>query len=329
MMEQNEKVQGVATEVWSADAKTKERAQVFLAQKERVKHYIVEGCDADGGGGCRCGEFCFTDEEVIRIKQLMSEAYVKYMNLPAGDYSMEQIQEEVGIWELQGQIDELDDLLFTPCEEDFFMTLEKIQLDNPVYYYQMSCHIFNEEKRKMEAPIPFRMILTDEEYVQLLTLQLMYRKELSFNYLFKMNKQLACKVNDWAACVFWERQSLMYCPYVVTLDEIREDAFLVDGPEPMLQTLSEDDSIDFSTYVTAFMERRTVRVEKEIMDNRVCELSVYRLGDISADELMVRLGETDYEGMMKKLKSLFKGKSAYEKFRAFLDAEKIAYSATE
>lgn len=40
MMEQNEKVQGVATEVWSADAKTKERAQVFLAQKERVKHYI-------------------------------------------------------------------------------------------------------------------------------------------------------------------------------------------------------------------------------------------------------------------------------------------------
>lgn len=329
MKVQNEKVQGVATEVWSLDSKAKERAQAFLAQKERVKYYIVERSDADGGDGCRCGDLCLTDEQVNRIKQLMSEAYVKYMNLPAGDYSMEQIQEEVGFWELQGQIDELDDLLFTPCEEKFFMSLEKIQLDNPVYYYQMSCHVFNEAKRKMEAPIPFRMILTDEEYVQLLTLQLMYRKELSFNYLFKMNKQLACKVNDWAACVFWKHQSLMYCPYVVTLDEIREDAFLVDGPEPMLQTLSEDDSIDFSTYVTAFMERRTVRVEKEVMDNRVCELSVYRLGDISADELMVRLGATDYEGMMKKLKSLFKGKSAYEKFRAFLDAEEITYSGIE
>lgn len=329
MMEQNGKVQSVATEVWSLDAKAKERAQAFLARKERVKYYIVEGSDADGGDGCQCGEFCFTDEEVARIKQLMSDAYVKYMNLPAGEYSMEQIQEEVGFWELQGQIDELDELLFTPCEEDFFMSLDKIELDNPVYYYQMSCHIFNEAKRKMEAPIPFRMILTDEEYVQLLTLQLMYRKELSFNYLFKMNKQLACKINDWAAGVFWKHQSLMHCPYVVTLDEIREDAFRVDGPEPMLQTLSEDDSIDFSTYVTAFMERRTVRVEKEIMDNRVYELSVYRVEDISADELTARLGATDYEEMMKKLKSRFKGKSAYEKFRAFLDAEKIAYSATE
>ena len=119
MMEQNGKVQGVATEVWSLDAKAKERAQEFLAQKERVKHYIVEGSDADGGGGCRCGEFCFTDEEVTRIKQLMSDAYVKYMNLPAGEYSMEQIQEEIGFGELQGQIDELDDLLFTPCEENF------------------------------------------------------------------------------------------------------------------------------------------------------------------------------------------------------------------
>lgn len=49
MMEQNGKVQGVATEVWSLEAKAKERAQAFLARKERVKYYIVEGSDADGG----------------------------------------------------------------------------------------------------------------------------------------------------------------------------------------------------------------------------------------------------------------------------------------
>ena len=164
-MEQNGKVQGVATEVWALDGKAKERAQAFLAQKERVNYYMVEGNDADGGDGYRCGGFCYTDEEVARIKLLMSEAYVRYMNLPVGEYSMEQIQEDVNFWELQGQIEELDDMLFTPCEDEFFMKPEKIHLDNPVHYYRMTCHVFCGSKQKVEA-LPFRMILTDEEYVQ-------------------------------------------------------------------------------------------------------------------------------------------------------------------
>ena len=324
MMEQNGKVQGVATEVWALDAKANERAQAFLAQKERVNHYMVEGNDADGGGGYRCGEFCYTDEEVARVKLLMSEAYVRYMNLPVGEYSMEQIQEDVNFWELQGQIEELDDMLFTPCEEEFFMKPEKIHLDNPVHYYRMTCHVFNEAKRKVEA-MPFRMILTDEEYVHLLTLQLMFRKELSFNHLFSMHQELALKINNWANGVFWAHSSLMYCPYAVTMDEIREDAFLVDGPEPMKQHLCEYDDFEFSTYITAFMERRTVRVEKEIMNNRVSELSIYALKEISADELMDRLDASDYADMMKKLKKRFSGKGAYDKFKTYLDTEKIAY----
>jgi hypothetical protein len=231
MMGQNGKVQSVATEVSNLNSRFSERAQEFLAQKERVKYYIVEGYDADGGDGYRCGELCLTDVEVARVRQLMSDAYVLYMDLPAGCYSMEQIQKEVGLWELQGQIDELDNLLFSPCEKDFFMSPEKIQLDNPVYYYQMSCHIFNEAKGLVEAPIPFRMILTDEEYVRLLSLQLKYREEFSFNNLFKMDKELALKINEWATCVFWKNASLMHCPFVVTLDEIREDAFRIDGSE--------------------------------------------------------------------------------------------------
>lgn len=324
MMEQNGKVQGVETEVWALDANAKERAQAFLAQKERANHYMVEGSDADGGDGYRCGEFCYTDEEVARIKQLMSEAYVRYMNVPAGEYSMEQILKEVNLCELKGIVDELDGLLFTPCEDEYFMNPEKIDLDHPVHYYRMTCHVFNEAKRKVEA-MPFRMILTDEEYVHLLALQLMYRKELSFNRLFCMHQKLALKINNWANGVFWAHSSFMHCPYVVIMDEIREDAFLVDGPEPMKQHLYEHDDFEFSFYIAAFMERRTVRVEKEIMNNRVSELSVYALKEISADELMTRLGASDYTDMMKKLKKRFSGKGGFEKFKAYLDTEKIAY----
>ena len=54
---------------------------------------------------------------------------------------------------------------------------------------------------------------------------------LNFNNLFKMDKELALKINEWATCVFWKNASLMHCPFVVTLDEIREDAFWIDASE--------------------------------------------------------------------------------------------------
>ena len=68
-----------------------------------------------------------------------------------------------------------------------------------------------------------------------------------------------------------------------------------------------------------------MRVEKEVINNKVSELSVYILRDISADELTVRLGASDYADMMEKLKKRFSGKGGIEKFKAYLDAEKIAY----
>ena len=67
-----------------------------------------------------------------------------------------------------------------------------------------------------------------------------------------------------------------------------------------------------------------MRMEK-IMNNRVSELSIYALKEISADELMDRLGASDYADMMKKLKKRFSGKGAYDKFKTYLDTEKIAY----
>ena len=174
----------------------REKAQEFLNQKARVKHYRISGVfNEEYGDGDTWAFFEYTDEEVARLKHLFSEALVNYLNLPNKEYSLEEIKEEANLWELKGQIEELDEMFFTPCEENYFMDPEDIDFEHPVYFYNMSCYVFNAEEKKVQGPAPFRIQLSDEEYVYLLTQQLMCRNNFTLNRLFEMNPELAMKIN--------------------------------------------------------------------------------------------------------------------------------------
>lgn len=86
-----------------------EKAQEFLNQKARVKHYRISGVfNEEYGDGDTWAIFEYTDEEVARLKHLFSEALVSYLNLPNKEYSLEEIKEEANLWELKGQIEELN-----------------------------------------------------------------------------------------------------------------------------------------------------------------------------------------------------------------------------
>lgn len=89
------------------EAAMKAKAQEFLNQKTRVKHYRISGVfNEEYGDGDTWAIFEYTDEEVARLKHLFSEALVSYLNLPNKEYSLEEIKEEANLWELKGQIDE-------------------------------------------------------------------------------------------------------------------------------------------------------------------------------------------------------------------------------
>ena len=248
------------------EAAMKSKAQEFLNQKARVKHYRISGVfNEEYGDGDTWAIFEYTDEEVASLKHLFSEALVRYLNLPNKEYSLEEIKEEANLWELKGQIEELDELFFSPCEASYFMDPEDIDFEHPVYFYNMSCYVFNAEEKKVQGPAPFRFQLSDEEYVYLLTQQLMCRDNFTLNRLFEMNPELAMKINRQAEDAYYGFMSFYRMPFLVTMDEVIEDVYQLDGPAPFRERLYQDDDVTFSTFTISFVNSRKVRIVEECM----------------------------------------------------------------
>ena len=321
MMEQNGKVQGVATEVWGWDAQAKERVFAFLTKKERVKHYHVKGDSPTYSDAF----FDYTDEEVIRIKQLMSEAFACHLNLPCKEYTIDEIKAKICMNELKGQIEELDELLFYFLDDFHAMNLVDIDLDHPIYFYTMSCYVFDASQNKMEGPISFKVRLTDEEYSFLLFNQLKYRKDFTFNRLLVMNSELALKINEEAEKSYHYFLSMNNLPFLVTMDEVIDDAYQLDSPAPSHKRLYDDYTGTVETHHVLHVRSRKVCLLKEVINRVDHSIMCYTLKEISADELMACLEVFDYEAMAEEICKRFCGKNGYEQFLAFLDVEKITY----
>ena len=308
----------------------KANAQEFLNQKTRVKHYNITGLFNEAyGEGDTWAIFSYSDEEVVRLKQLFSEALVRYLNLPNKEYSLEEIKKEANLWELKGQIEELDEMFFTPCEENYFMDPEDIDFEHPVYFYNMSCYMFNAEEKKVQGPAPFRIQLSDEEYVYLLTQQLMCRNNFTLNRLLEMNPKLAMKINRQAEDAYYGFMSFYRMPFLVTMDEVVDDAYQLDGPAPFHMRLYDDYTKTVEIYYVLYVRSRKVCMLKEVINKVDHSIMCYTLKDISADELMISLEIFDYEAMAEEICKRFGGKGGYEQFRSFLDIKKIVYDVDD
>ena len=321
MMKRNGQVQVMQAEQDRIENELMERVQAFINQKDRVKHYHVKGdrlTDSDAF-------FDYTDEEVIRVKKLLSEAFARYLNLPYREYTIDEIKARVCLDELKGQIGELDELLFDFLDDFHAMNLVDIDLDHPVYFYTMSCHVFNVSKKKVEGPILFKVRLTDEEYRYLLFNQLKYRTDFTFNSLFVKNPELALKINEEAEKSYLHFLFLHRMPFLVTMDEVVGDAYQLEGPAPFHKRLYDDYTETVETHHVLYVRGRRVCMLKEVINKVDHSIMCYTLKDVSADELVASLEVFDYEVMAKKISERFRGKEGYEQFQTFLDNRKIAY----
>ena len=104
-----------------------------------------------------------------------------------------------------------------------------------------------------------------------------------------MNPKLAMKINRQTEDAYHDFMSFNHLPFLITMDEVLDDAFLLDGPAPFRERLFEDDDFAFSTYTTAYVESRKVRIVEECMRNLDYSNVLRILSNISADELMQHL----------------------------------------
>ena len=82
-----------------------------------------------------------------------------------------------------------------------------------------------------------------------------------------MNPKLAMKINRKAEDAYYGFMSFYRMPFLVTMDEVVDEVYQLDGPAPFRERLYEDDDFTFSTYTTAFVNSRKVRIVEECMRN--------------------------------------------------------------
>lgn len=199
-------------------AECEAKAREFFATKNRSKFYkaIFNGRFGVDDDAEYVRYIRYDDNEVERVKQLLVEVWNTDMD---DDLKIQDYQDVEDYYELPGLNKELDDLLFDRIEGN----LMTIDLDTPHYLYNMICRGFDEKEQKMMGPVAFGMELEDEEYIYLLTQQLLDDLGFTFNRLLLYNPRLAQKISDRADGCFNDYLFLNHVPYLIDFEEVRRD----------------------------------------------------------------------------------------------------------
>ena len=185
-----------------------ELAKNFLATKKRVPHYEVryidDACPMDSWSNLQS----FSDEEMAQLMAL----YQKYGREDFFNHLEESFDEDtISEW-ASGEIIDVD-------------------LDVPCYMYRFTCHEMTETGLKDRE---VRVHLTDATYIRLLAIHLEDRN-MNINNLKYADKDLHFAVTYGVdSCYCYDDGYSAAYPYVVTMDEIKEDAAKIMAENPDL-----------------------------------------------------------------------------------------------
>ncbi len=210
-------------------AKYESLAKEFLASKERQKYYAFE-CESDEC--CLSTHYLpLTDDDIVEIKEIIMDGYKKYY-MEASENgnekplpSFEEVLKEIDLFDFESDED-LDLLIFRRVQSDEFYDpnhVVSMDLKHPHYYYQTTCFGYDKEKKEPRHPKKVKVQLTDEEYIYLLTQNLL-EKSLTFNRLIMLRPELAQKINQQIDGCYYHYHIKWNEPFLVVLDEINADA---------------------------------------------------------------------------------------------------------
>ena len=322
-LEQKEDNFGVKNFLLKRKQEAEDKARKFLAENPKPNYYIAIGLpttvpwDEDMEDLYSC-LLCYTDEEVLRLKQLIVETWNQDTDPEDQVTSYEEIDPTENLRILRGINKELDELLWDRAEESYF-DLGNIDLNQPQHAYLFSTYSYNKREQQM-APCRYsrKVVLTDEEYLYLLTEQVNDR-DFTFNRLLLYKPELAQKICD--ATADYDPVASMQVPYIILMDELESDMEKILGHEPLHEMLCSCNENGYNYVVNAYVNNDELSVAWQRVkddDYNLDSLTEGETNGINAQTVMQLLEAKDYYEMMDRICERFVGKTAYEDLLDYL-----------
>ena len=214
--------------------------------------------------------------------------------------------------------------------EGYFLSAQ-YDFDKRYYFYKFSVLAFNYDENKVCGPVAVDVMLSDEDYLTLLSLQLYERDNFCFNQLLTTNPELAARLNSRVEGEIYGWRFPVHVPFAILFDELRADAEIIDGPigasEEIIREYSEDE--DKTHYVIASAYSRILSITEDTIKGEADFIDHHHIDQINADAVMNALAAKDYRDMMKKLKEKFPTHSAFADIKAWLTASGITFEDTD
>lgn len=170
----------------------------------------------------------YPQEEIAHIAQLLVNAYNEIYSSETSVNTIDQLTMRIPLYVLKDYKNKELKKFFKDFNE-VEMKLNSFNL-HPHYDYEMYCYFWDISKRKITKKYSFSVDLSDEEYIYLLTEQLVRKTEYSFNDLVFERPSLARKIAHMAQTTYYDGFKTNGCPYLIILDEVIKDAEAIDGP---------------------------------------------------------------------------------------------------
>ena len=302
--------------------------EYFYNQKERKPYYWAEGNTLDDVDNHNEVFFHLTDDEVARIKQLIIDTV--NADQPEAEH-VSTVKEAIDCLtynEIFEQNEELRTLLGKRCEKAN-LDPDNIDFDKRYYFYKFSVLAYNYDENKVCAPIAVEVMLSDEDYLTLLSQQLYERENFCFNQLLNTNPELAARLSNRVEGEIYGWRFPVHVPFVILFDELRADAEIIDGPIGATEEIFSESTEEEMHHVVASAYSRILFITEETIKGEAVFADHHHIGRINADAVMTALGANDYRDMMKKLQEKFPSRSAFADIIAWLTSSGITFDETD
>lgn len=198
----------------------------YLEKKNRTKHYTISGISSLEDDDTEFHiSLEFSDEEVERIRTLIVDIYNNDVDesekIPYSTNIIE-LCKDMPLNEIEGVNEELDTLLFgkllgydiIPYDIDF----------NHHYLYNFDVSFYDQKDGTVLSKESFKIHLTDEEYIYMLTQRLLIGEQFNYNRLILSRPSLAQRISECILDYSFEEMWGKWPLFVIHFTEINEDA---------------------------------------------------------------------------------------------------------
>lgn len=309
------------TEKRRAEVESKAK-QYLYTQKKRRPYYDLSFANAYNHDEEVTTEYYCSEEEFAHLSQLLIDAFNKKFPSQGPIATIDELNKKRCIYELHGFDPELDNFLSSDSENGIEVTEFG---PVPHYHYCMSCYFWDFTTGRMSKRSRFSVELTDDEYIYLLTEQLLDRSPNTYNRLVFSRPDLANKICGYAEMSCFDFIEIRFNPYLIIFDELLDDAEAIDGPVSVNGYIYSDGKFPDYYSISVHTKGRQLSICEEFFLVEKPQSELRKLEDIDADKVQKLLGARNYSQMLNTMRSRCTNPSPFDAVKSWLDKEHLSY----